>query len=147
MTYGPIDFLALEFPTSEVSGEVLAEVAKLVENETIRIIDLVIVRKDAQGKVESAELQELDPQTIKIFDPLHVTVTSMLTTEDIALIGDQLSSNSAAGLMLYENLWAIGFKQAVMNKKGRVLMQERIPHELVVQALGEVAVLASSKVD
>ena len=146
MTYGPIDFIALEFKGNRFKGEILEELLELVNSEIIRIIDLVIIVKDEDGNVAVRELQELDPDTLAIIDPLHAEVTSMVTRQDIDMIAEQLENNSTAGAMLIENLWAKKTMQAMINANGRLVMFERIPHDVVVEALADIAVLASSSV-
>ena len=144
MTYGPIDILAIEFPdNTKLLGEGLAELIKLVENGAIRIIDLLVVMKDADGNVAARELQELDPKLIAVLDPLKPTVTSLVTTNDVEEIGAALEPNTTAGILLYENLWAIKFKEALLKADARVVLQERIPHEVIVEELADIAVLAS----
>lgn len=64
MTYGPVDFLALEFKGNNFTGEIIPALMELVDNGTIRVIDLVIVRKNMDGTFEANELRELSPQTI-----------------------------------------------------------------------------------
>jgi hypothetical protein len=146
MTYGPIDILALQFPdNTKLLGEGLAELITLVQNETIRIIDLLVVTKGADGAVVARELQELDPALIAVLDPLKPTITSLVTMTDVENIAAGLEPNTTAGIMLYENLWAIKFKEAMLRADARLLLQERIPHEVVVEALADIAVLASAK--
>jgi len=60
MTYGPIDFLALEFKGTEFKGEILPELLELVKNKIVRVVDLIIVQKDEDGKHRAFELQQLD---------------------------------------------------------------------------------------
>jgi hypothetical protein len=55
MTYGPIDFIALEFPGNQFTGKILPDLFELVDKGIIRIIDLVIIRKE-QGQVSVREL-------------------------------------------------------------------------------------------
>ena len=69
MTLGPIDFVALEFPGNKFTGEILTELFDLVDKEIIHIYDLVVVLKEQDGSVVVRELQELDPQNIKVFEP------------------------------------------------------------------------------
>jgi hypothetical protein len=142
MTLGPIDFLALEFPGNKFDGSILASLLELVQTETIRIIDLVVIVKDRDGNIVVRELQELDPDTIRVLDPLQVEVTSMITRNDIDGFAAALANNSAAGLLLIENLWAIKTKQAMLDANARLLMFERIPHEVVEENLMEIAAIA-----
>jgi len=144
MTYGPIDFIALEFKGNKFRGDILPELFELVNKEIIRIIDMVVILKDQDGEVTVLEMKELDPETISIFDPLHVAVTSIITRQDIDMLAEQLENNSTAGAMLIENLWAVKTKEAMLAADGRLVMFERIPHDVVVEALADIAVLASS---
>jgi hypothetical protein len=114
-----------------------------VQAEVIRIIDLVVIAKDREGSVFVRELKELDPENIRILDPLKGEVTSMITRNDIDGIAAQLANNSAAGLLLIENLWAVKTKQAMLDADARVMMFERIPHEVVEENLAEMAVIGA----
>lgn len=142
MTYGPIDFIALEFKGNNFKGEIIPALVELIANKTIRVIDLVIVLKDEKGKVEVAELQQLTPDIIAVFDPLDKEVNELIKEEDAQMVGQNMENNSTAAVMLFENLWAVKFKEAVLNADGRLLMQERIPHEVVLEALEDLSLPA-----
>jgi hypothetical protein len=144
MTLGPIDFIALEFPGNRFKGEILPELFDLVERDVIRIYDLVIVTKDPDGTVHVREMQELYPGEMSIVDPFRVGVSQMITELDIQAIAEKLDNNSTAGLMLIENLWAKKTQQAMLDANGRLVMFERIPHEVVEEALSELAALAAA---
>lgn len=144
MTYGPIDFLALQFKGNNFKGEILKEVNKLMAAKTIRVIDMVIIYKNAQGAVTVKEIQEPDVDFVAIFDPTKVETQGMIKKGDIDMIAQKLENNSTAGLMLFENLWAIGFKDAVMRADGELLMQERIPHEVVLEAVDSLSLADKS---
>jgi uncharacterized membrane protein len=139
MTYGPIDLIVLEFAGNRFTGEIINELTELVSNRIIRIIDLVVVKKDQDGKTTVRELKELEPATLSMFDPLKVDVTSMVTTDDIKTIEDKLENNTTAAIMLFENVWAVKLKQDIINAKGRLVMQERLPYEVVAEALDDLA--------
>ena len=144
MTLGPIDFIALEFPGNRFKGEILPDLFELVEREVIRIYDLVIVTKDVDGTVHVREMQELDPAEMSIVDPFRAEVSQMITELDMQAIAEKLDNNSTAGLMLIENLWAKKTKQAMMDANGRLVMFERIPHDVVEEALADIKALATA---
>ena len=144
MTLGPIDFIALEFPGNRFRGEILPELFELVDKGVIRIIDLVIIMKD-QGQVVVRELRELDSAHVAMFDPLQVDVSQMITRGDIDAIAELLADNSTAGLMLIENLWAKKTQQAMLDANGRLVMFERIPHDVVEEALADIAALTAAQ--
>ncbi|MDX1417589.1 MAG: DUF6325 family protein [Candidatus Promineifilaceae bacterium] len=135
MTYGPVDFIALEFDTDQLKGEIMPALLELADKKIVRIMDLVIVQKDEEGNHEALELQELDDDMIAVFDPLEIEISGIVQVEDIDAIAAGMENNSTAAILLFENLWAIRFKEAVLNADGRLLAQERIPHEVVVETL------------
>jgi hypothetical protein len=135
MTYGPIDFLAIEFKTDQLTGEGMAELIELVEKEIVRVIDLVIVLKDEDGEYQVLEVEELDPETLAVFDPLEMEISGIIQMEDIELIAEAMENNTTAALLLYENLWAIKFGEAVTRSSGHMLMFDRIPFEVVNETL------------
>lgn len=144
MTLGPIDFIALEFPGNKFKGEILTNLFELVDQEIIRIYDLVVVLKDQDGQVFVRELQDLDPESISVVNPLKAESSQMLTNDDINAIAERLEPNSTAGLMLIENVWAKKTKQAMLDADAKVLLFERIPHEDVEQALADMAELQAA---
>jgi uncharacterized membrane protein len=145
MTFGPIDFIALEFPGNRFRGEILPDLFELADKEIIRIIDLITITKDRDGQVTVRELRELDPGHIEMFNPLKAEVNQMITESDIAMIAEKLGDNSTAGILLIENLWAKKTQQAMMDAHGRLVLFERIPHDVVEEALADIAALATTE--
>lgn len=139
MTYGPVDFIALEFEGNKFKGEILASLLELVEQKIVRVIDLVVILKDEKGEVMVREMQQLDDVLLEIFDPRDVTAAGMITETDINMVAEALADNSSAAVLLFENLWAVKFKEALLEADGRLLMQERVPHEVVLEALVDMA--------
>ena len=131
MSYGPIDFIALEFQTDQLTGEALPALLELVQKQIVRVIDLVIIQKDEEGVYQVLEIEELAPDTLAIFDPLEVEISGIIQVEDIEMIAEQMAANTTAALLLFENLWAIKFGEAVTRSSGRMVMYDRIPFEVV----------------
>jgi hypothetical protein len=131
MTYGPIDFIAIEFKTDQLTGESLPALLELVQKQIIRVIDLVIVVKDHDGNYEVLEIEQLAPDILAIFDPLDVEISGIIQVEDIEVIAEAMEVNTTAALLLVENLWAIKFGDAAFRAGGRLVMFDRIPFEVV----------------
>jgi len=135
MTYGPIDFLALDFETDRLKGEILPELLELVKNKIVRVIDLVIIQKYEDGHHEALEMQQLAPGLLALFNPLEVEISGIIQLEDIANVAEGMENGTNAALLLFENLWAVKFEEAVLRANGRLLAHERIPFEVVNEAL------------
>jgi Family of unknown function (DUF6325) len=135
MTYGPIDFLALDFKTDQLKGEIIPELLELVKNKIVRVIDLVLIQKYEDGHHQAMEMQQLTPDLLALFDPLEVEISGIIQVEDIANIAEAMENGTNAAILLFENLWAVKFKDAVLRANGRLLAQERIPQQVVEETL------------
>ena len=135
MSYGPIDFVALEFKTDQLTGESLPALLELVQKEIVRVIDLVIILKDQAGATQVLEIEELAPDILAVFDPLQFEISGIIQVEDIEVIAAEMEDNATAALLLIENLWAIKFGEAVVRASGRMVMYDRIPFEVVNETL------------
>ena len=69
MAFGPIDLIVLEFKGKTFGDEIIASVADLVAGEIIRILDLVVVHKDAHGNVVVQELKGTPPSDLQLLEP------------------------------------------------------------------------------
>ena len=57
---GPIDWIVIEFPGSKFNGQIAPALRDLVERDLIRVLDLLVLKKDADGSLEAFELSDLD---------------------------------------------------------------------------------------
>ena len=135
MTYGPIDFLALEFQTDKLKGEILPEILDLVQKKIVRVIDLVVIQKYEDWHHEAVEMEQLAPDLLAVLDPLEVEVSGIVQVEDIDNIAAAMENGTTAAILLVENLWAIRFGEAVVRADGRVLHYERIPFTVVNEVM------------
>jgi hypothetical protein len=139
---GPVDYMIVAFPGNEFRGEVAPELARLVDNRTIRVIDLAFVGKSAEGEIAAFELTDLDPEVRAGFEKAGVEVSGLFNEEDLMAAGEELEPNSSAALLVWENVWARDIAQKLRAAGGELLDFERLPHE-VVQAARD-AVLAEA---
>jgi hypothetical protein len=131
---GPVEYMIVAFPGNKFTGQIAPELAELVESETIRIIDLTFVGKDADGNVVGMELLELDPEVQNAFEKMGVEVTGLLGEDDIALAADALEPNSSAALLVWEDLWAAKLAQALRDADGVLIQRQVVPHEVIQEA-------------
>ena len=110
------------------------------------MVDLIIVQKDEDGKHRALELQQLDTEVVRIFDPLEFEISGIIQVEDIEMIAELMENNTTAALILFENLWAIKFGEAAQRANGRMVMYERIPFDVVNEALETFAQAESAQV-
>jgi hypothetical protein len=123
------------FPGNKFKGEIIPALGELVESGTIRIIDLALVIKEADGTVTALELGDLDSDVFNAFDALTPEVQGLLNEDDLQAAGEELEPNSTAALLVWEDVWATKLADAIRNADGVLLDLERVPHEVVKAAV------------
>lgn len=142
MALGPIEVLVIGFPGNRFNGEILPELERLVEAETISIVDGVLLRKDADGDVEFIEFGEDDanPEAARLAELLD-QVESLVSDDDVAELAATLEPDSSAALLVFEHTWAKPFRDAVIASGGVLAANFRVPGLVVDELLDELAAL------
>ena len=136
MEVGPVDVYIIGFPGNKFSGKIAPAIKELVDNGTIRILDLLFVMKEEDGTVVTLEIQDIDEEGAA-FAELEVTEPGSLNDEDADEVSEDLPSNSAALLIAFENLWARKVVSALADADAVLIDSIRIPAEVVDQARAE----------
>ncbi|OIJ63849.1 DUF6325 family protein [Streptomyces mangrovisoli] len=134
---GPIDYLVVEFPGNRMTGEAFPMLVELVDRGIIRILDLLFVRKEDDGSVVGIELADLDADgslDLTVFDGAS---SGLLAEDDIEEAGKALQPGNAAGILIYENVWAAPFAGALRRSGAQLIASGRIPVPALVAALDE----------
>ena len=102
----------------------------------IRILDLVFIVKDEEGNVAAIELAEMTRGRGRGRWPRSPSVDRGCSTRTTSSSRQRRSEpNSSAGLLVFENVWATRFAEAVRNADGQLVANERIPYDIVQAAL------------
>ncbi|MDX2242730.1 MAG: DUF6325 family protein [Leptolyngbyaceae cyanobacterium bins.302] len=131
MSLGPVEILCIKFPNTFIKDEIAAALKTLVNNHTIRIIDILFIRKNAKGEVTMTEIDEMDDVDHSILDPIIADISGLIAEEDVQEVAAVLDNNSFAALMLFEHVWATAFRDAVLNAQGELLFSDRIPSSVI----------------
>jgi hypothetical protein len=137
MPLGPVEYLICSFPGNNFNGELAPALAQLIDDKVIRILDLLFLSKDEDGTVLSFEIDQLEE--LAPFMELDGEAGGFLLEEDVEHAADALAPNSSAVLIIWEDLWAAPFADALFNSGGVVLEGGRIPRDVI-----EAAVSAAS---
>ncbi len=128
---GPVDYLVLGFPGNKFNGKIAPELERLEKNGTIRIIDMVFIHKDIDGKVEAIELKDMGGEAGDAFGKFAGNISELLSLDDIDAVGAALPLNSSAAILLYENTWAVRFKEALIDSEAMLITQGRVPADVI----------------
>ena len=135
MGIGPVEYGVVAFPGNQFKGEIAPALGDLVESGTIRIIDLAFVIKDSDGNVAAAEIEDAGSEVLRAFEAITYQRDGLISENDIAEIAAALDPNSSALIMVWEDLWATKLSDAVRNAGGIVVALERVPREVVEEAI------------
>lgn len=131
---GPIDYIVVEWPGRQPTGEALPHLVDLVERGIIRVLDLAFITKGEDGSVGGLEISELAEQVeeMKVFEGAS---SGLLSDEDTAEAAAALEPGTSAAVLVFENRWAGPFAAAVRRSGGQLVASGRIPVQAVLAAL------------
>jgi uncharacterized membrane protein len=143
MAIGPVQLIVLGFDHPEFHGEIIAELERLRESDTVRVIDALAVHKDADGEFEVAHLSNLSKeQAVELGTVVGALVGLGIEGEDGFVAGaeagaeaaadgisvfsdeeawdvlDDIPNDSAAALILIEHHWAVPLRDAIARAGG-----------------------------
>jgi uncharacterized membrane protein len=134
MAVGPVDVYIIGFPGNKFSGRIAPAILELVENRTIRVIDLLFLSKDADGVVTRLEAADIDEDGAAYLS-LDVTQPGALGPEDAEEVSDDLPANSSALLIAFENLWTAKVVDALRDADAVMIDSIRIPVDVAEAVL------------
>ena len=130
MAVGPVDVYIIGFPGNKFTGRIAPAILDLVENGTIRVLDLLFVSKSEDGVVTSLQAADIDEEGAA-FLSIDITQPGALGPEDAEEVGDDLPANSAALLIAFENIWAAKVVDALQAADAVLIDSIRIPVDVV----------------
>ncbi len=134
---GPIDYLVVEFPAgkADFSGAMAAELKKLVEPGVIRVLDLLIITKDAEGEIDAFEIHDFEDDEVGSLRELGAEYAELLSQEDVGHIAAALEPGTVAAALVWENAWAAPFAASIRHSGGQLVASGRIPMQGILAAL------------
>jgi|tagenome__1003787_1003787.scaffolds.fasta_scaffold20894588_1 hypothetical protein len=141
---GPIDYIVVEFPGNKMNGEAFPLLIELVDSGTIRILDLLFIRRELDGSVKALELTDIDGDgelDLAIFEGAS---SGLLGQDDVDEASNAIEPGSSAGILLYENAWAGPFASAVRRGGGQLVASGRIPVQAILARLDEAEAAVAS---
>jgi hypothetical protein len=135
----PLEYALIEFEGGKFSGKIVPELLELAQRQIVHFVDIVFIQKDEDGSTRTIELNDLDPESYELFVPIGEHISSLFTTDDLEIAASRLPVNSAAMLILWENLWIANLRQALLDAGGQLVERKQIAPEVVEQFKQELA--------
>ncbi|MCU0667406.1 MAG: DUF6325 family protein [Patescibacteria group bacterium] len=134
---GPIDYIVVGFDGPKFDGSVLSALAESIDKGIVALVALSVVAKDDQGTVTVMDVSEFDDEFVVQFAQKYNVDSHLVTAEDKEEVADLLENDTAAALLVIEQLWAKPLKKAIINANGYLIAEGRIHPEAVAELESE----------
>jgi len=99
-TMGPVDYLLVRFPGNKFNGKIIPELMRLEKQGIVRVIDLVLVVKDTNGKIFITEANDLKGEAATAYAELAKNTREWFYEGDINAISNNLPNDTSAVVLL-----------------------------------------------
>ena len=138
MTLGPLEYIVIGFEGNRFDGSIASEIEKVVEKKIIRLVDVVMVAKDADGEIVIIEMDAKDDPRFAQFSGLLEDRMGLFTPEDLATIAVDLPPDTSALAMLFEHRWAEHIREAMFAAGGFLVGRAVIPPDVLAEVSAEI---------
>ncbi len=132
---GPIDIVILEFSGGKLAGETAGELLKLIDAGIIRLYDLLVIRKEADGSFSGIDLSDVDDEHVGQLTVFAGARSGLLDDNDVSEAAEAMEPGTVGALIVYENRWAEPFVAAAVREGGRMIATSRSTADDVLDAL------------
>jgi len=131
---GPVDYVVVELPvgSSSLDGAVRAELAELVDNNLVRVLDLLLIDRAPDGTVTVSEFEDMDTDGL---GSLVDSMIELLSLEDVENLATAIAPGTAGLAVVWEYTCTATFFSAVASTGGHLTAQGRIPGRAIVASL------------
>ena len=132
---GPVDYIVVEFPGSKFNGEIAPALRDLVDRGIVRVLDLLVLKKEQDGSIEAFELSDLEDTEIGELRRHERDLAMLLSEDDVTAVAAAVEPGTTAGVLVWENSWAAPFASAVRRSGGQLVASGRIPIQALAAAV------------
>lgn len=134
---GPIDYIVLEWPAQQPTGEVGPLILDLVDRGIIRILDIAFLAKGEDGSVAALDLGALNGAGAG-FEEFEGASSGLLGQDDLEEAAAVLEPGTSAAILVWENRWAAPVAVALRKSGGQLVASGRIPIQAILASLDAV---------
>jgi uncharacterized membrane protein len=134
-----MEFVVVEFPAATIDARFADRLRDVVASGNVRIVDLMVVRRDERGAATVLEFADVEPESARPYADIVGSIEGLIGDEDVRKIAESVEPGASALIVLLEHVWLAGIAGAMADAGGRVVLSERIPAPVVEQVLLERA--------
>jgi hypothetical protein len=136
---GPIDYVVLEWPGRQPTGEAAPLLADLHDRGIIRILDIALMVKGDDGSVAAIDLAEAtaggNGSDVGSFAEFAGASTGLIGQDDLEEAAEALAPGTCAAVLVWENSWAGPVAAALRRSGGQLVASGRLPIQAILAAL------------
>ncbi len=134
---GPIDYIVVGFEGNKFDGSILKAIGEAIDKGIISLVALSVIAKDGAGKVTNVDIANMGDEYVVGFSQKYKTEPGLVDSKDIEEVSDLLENNTAAGLLVIEQLWAKPLKEALIKANGVLVAEGRIHPDAAAELEGK----------
>jgi Family of unknown function (DUF6325) len=146
VTLGPLEYIVIGFQGTKFDGSIAREIEKVVDKKIIRLVDVVFVGRDADGRALVVEIDAKEDPRFAAFAPILADRMALFTPEDVAMIAESLPPDTAGLALLFEHRWAEDLKDAMAAAGGFLVNRVVVPPEVLEEVSAELEAAAAPSV-
>ncbi|AVL98752.1 MULTISPECIES: DUF6325 family protein [Microbacterium] len=127
--FGPVEFYLVGFDGDRPDPSTFGALTDLVSKGVVRVLDLVLVTRTADGDLDILEVEEDDGAAV--LDGLEPIVAGLASEDDVRALAEVVPPGRSAAVVVLELLFARTLAQDVAAAGGQVLRSERVPAPVV----------------
>ena len=140
--FGPVEYIVIHFDSDRFGADIVPALNDPLDQGLVRLIDIAAVTRSSAGEISIMETQELGPEVAASFERVTGELSPLLSEADLQELGEELAPGTSAAALLFEHVWASRFAEAVRAADGRLVLAERIPHQVMTEAQASLLAVA-----
>ena len=138
INHGPVDVIVLASGEPRFDGSVLAELERQAAAGTIRVLDAMLLIKDAEGNQWGLDLEDLPPEQAAAVGFIETGTRGLFDAEDADTLFEGMVPGSAVVALAIEHAWAIKLVNAIRDAGAELALNFRVPAPIVDEAFASL---------
>ena len=136
--HGPVDVVVLAAGEPRFDGSVFAELERQAASGTIRVLDAMLLVKDAEGKPWRLDLEELPPDMKTAVGFIETGTRGLFDSEDAETLYEGMVPGSAVLALAIEHAWAVDLVNALQSAGVEMALNFRVPAPIIDEAFASL---------
>ena len=136
--HGPVDVVVLAAGEPRFDGSVFAELERQAASGTIRVLDAMLLFKDAAGYRASIDLEDLPQEMKEAVGFIETGTRGLFDSEDAETLYEGMVPGSAVVALAIEHVWAVSLVNAIYDAGAELAFDFRVPATIIDEAFASL---------